>query len=1057
MPIRSNPTVPARTGTTTTSTNQSALGQRRTTTRQPTVVTTRRDPITSIPSLTQQSTIPPTLEYEIRLLQEFTHPVGALRIINELDAITSSQSLPSVQPRTLESSVVTHYRNDIRSIRNLRPTGISNLETATIFERKVARSDTASRNGLYRFTISRETPISRREASDALGSDSNGILGALGHTYRLRYIYRGWKPGVLLANKEPAVADVHITFRTESRYGSRDAEGRYPITGGTRQSVSIELEIPSEYSEAVMNSLVQRIFLMHNGWDIPDLATTVSNMRRVLTNIGIRGPENLQTPYDITWTDLTYDNLIAKPHAISFKADGVRMLLVTSPMGAFFATSTMNIIPLSTPLKNPLGSTLNIIDGELMFTELGQARSIFWAFDLLFSGDTNYMSSPYHTRHGTLSSITQGITSITPPMTLPIVPLQGISQAIGSILVRVKPIAIPKTVQEFFSAIETARRYTEDNNIQSDGLIISGDNQVYSANVYKWKEPTNMTVDFFIGPPTNGNTGITLGTFLKGDINYHPEFIALPPMEREIDLSTLIGTVAEFQYIGPEGTGSSSIRWRYVRPRDDKGKPNAETVLNAILRLQRDPITWSTLIGKSLSLMRKYHNRVKRAIYDLLGATDVVTITDIGSGKGGDIVSWSRNNLDVIAIEPDMNNINDSLNVQGNLIEGLITRAQNQGASKDVINMGFNRGDNIPVTETVLQAECWSATLYNVDTNMYIDKILPYTERTDALTLFNSATFLGPNSLCTLVNESVRDSGVIVIMVIDGKVLTQRFLSGDIYSTDLIHIERVPCAGESTTATSIGTSSDRGSGVRGIGAGSDQFGNLGCIFIRLGDSATVGEGQTEGLVDVDVLLNVLRQSGWVTDIDMYLSQERLMGQEEAMYSSAQRLLVLRRGSTATHIVRQIYRPLPVGNTSSIRGSPWGDVVRVGVLGASSTLPLSNEDTRAENISFTHAILQAIDPTYRSLDNISKTILATGRGRLSLQNTVRYKIPIYIIPSNNWNMYSRPLDTTDQVIDMYPAIGGAQIPRTPGIVLMNNQGHWEPLAKRTIGDELQYIW
>lgn len=1053
-------------------TDLSALGQRRTTTTRPVPSRDRAIPArreTSTLLSTQPSSIPQALEYEIRLLQEFTHPVGALRIINQLDILASSPNA-SVQPQILESTLITHYRNDIRSIRNLRSPSAREQ-----FERKVSQRESVSRNGLYRFVVSRETPISRTEAIGILGSDNNGILGALGHTYRLRYIYKQWKSGVLLPNGDPALVDVHITFRTETRYGSRGADGKYLPSGSTRQSVSIELETPSEYPELIMNTLVQRVFTMHNGWEIPDLAQTVSSMRKILTDIGIQGPQSLQTPYDLTWSDLTYDNIVAKPHAISFKADGVRMLLVTSPVGTFFATSTMSIIPVSIPLTNMQTSTTHILDGELMYSS---GQSTFWAFDLLFSDDTNFMSSSYDVRHSVLTTVIQNIGSISPPMTIPIVPMPGIQQQEGSIILRVKPITIPRTAEEFFSAVEDARRYAADNNIRTDGLIISGVNQIYSANVYKWKEPSDMTVDFFIGPITEleslQGTSVTLGTFQKGDILYHPEFRALPPIDGSVtDLTTLIGTVAEFQYLGSQD--DKSIVWRFVRRRDDKGKPNSESVLNSILRLQQDPITWNAITGRSLHLMRKYHNRVKRAIYDLLGGTDVITVTDIGSGKGGDIQSWVRNNLDVVAIEPDMNNINDSHNQQGNLVAGFITRATGAGATKEVTNLGFSRQirlpsgeiQQIPVTETLFQGDCWSATLFNVDADMYIDRILPSMEKTDALTLFNSATFLGPMSLCTLANESVKDTGVIVIMVIDGSVILQKFLSQGTYDTDLIHIEKIPCQGdiERPDRQALGTQEQnitpqqtvRGTQARGIGVGSEQFGNLGCIYIRLGDSATVGEGQTEGLVDVNVLLSILRQSGWVPDIDMYLTQEKLLGREEAMYSSAQRLLVLRRASTATHVIRQIYRPLPPGITSVIPshtrttgGSPWGDVVRVGVLGAGTTL--SNDD-----ISFTHALLQATNPTYRSMDNISKNMFATGRGRRVLESLVRSGTPVYIIPSGTWNMYTRPLDTSDQVIDMYPAIGSTQVTRPPGVVLMNNQGHWEPLAKKMIGDELQYIW
>lgn len=852
-----------------------------------------------------------------------------------------------------------------------------------------------SRNGLYRFVISKETPMTKNEASQVLGTDTSGQLkGSTGYTYRLRYIYNGWISDVSLNNQEKATANIHITYRTESKYG---------------QSTSIELETPTEYPEHVMNALVQRILTMHNGWDVPNISQTIPAMKQVLKDIGISGPESLQTPYDITWNDITYDRLLKNPHAISFKADGTRMLLVTSPIGTFFATSTLQIIPIFVPLihKNII-SDIHIIDGELMYSH---GQSIYWAFDLIYSRDTNYISYVQRERHAILISLISVIGDIQPPMTLPLIPVIDVQESTSTISLRVKPLIIPETVDEFFYAISEMTRYPEELNIESDGLIISGVNQPYNANVFKWKPPSLLTVDFFIGP------SMILNTFNRGTLYPHEEFTAL---SSDTPLSTLIGTVGEFQYINP-------TTWRFIRPRSDKGKPNSENVLNAILRLQRDPITLDVITGRSFSLMRKYHNRVKRAVYDLLQQSDISTLTDIGSGKGGDLSSWISKNMDVIAIEPDMNNIH------GN--NGLLSRVRQFDITEETSNTGYKRElilpngtrESIPVTETVIQGECWSVTLFNVDADTYVEKILPQEEKTDALTLFNSATFLSPNTFCTLLNESIHDSGIIVLMVIDGKVLQREYLSTGSYSSPLLEIKSIPC----------NNTEGRGTRIRGIGIGSEQFGNLGCIYIRLNDSSTVGEGQEEGLVDIDVMLDILRLSGWIPDIDMYLTQEKLLGQEEARYSSTQRLLILRHAITSSTVVRKIYTPLLPGKTSPIQDSPWGYLIRVGTLG--------DKDT-----SFVHSLLEATDERYRSLDNISKTLLVSGKSNQIIRDILLRDIPIYIIPSNTWNMYLKVEDTVETYT--HPSTQ-----RVPGIVLMNNKDHWEPLIKRTIGEDYQYIW
>lgn len=815
-------------------------------------------------------------------------------------------------PYTLESTLVTHYPNDIRSVQNLRTQSI-------IIESKTTQKEMTSRNGLYRFVTSREIPLKNTDLSNPSG-----------HTYRLRHIYTGWTTDVLLPDNQPAIADIHITYRTE-------------ITGTvSKQSTSIELEIPTEYPESVMNQLVQRIYTLHNGWNVPNLAQTITGMRSILTNIGIRGPDDLQTPYDLTWKDLTYENLIKRRHAVSFKADGMRMLYVKSPIGSFLATPILGIIPLDE--SEPVTST-TILDGEFI-----QEENLYWCFDLLMIRDINVMSQPYDTRYQQIESTMRDISS--------------------SMTVRLKPIAIPTSAEEFFSVIKGIR----DSQMKSDGIIFTGVDQSYASSVYKWKDPTDMTVDFFVNQSQNINaSSVTLATLQKGSMLNHPEFKVTS------DLSDQIGTVHEFRYI-------DGILWEEVRRRDDKGRPNSETVLNVILQLHRDPITWNVITGESLSLMRKYHNRVKRAVYDLLAESDTVTLTDVGSGKGGDLQSWSRSHLDVNAIEPDKRNSDE-----------LLSRAEQMGA---VI-------DRIDSVSTEIQGECWSSTLFMMDIERYISDILPSMPRTDGLTFFNSLTFLSLDTVCTLVNESVMDTGIIVMMVIDGSVLEREFLQSDSYESDLIQMKRVSCP---------------------------QYDN--CISIRLNDSSTVDRDQIENLTDVQSIISMMRESGWTPDIDIYLTQEKLLGREEMMYSSAQRLVIFKRRSSPSYLIRKSYRPLHPGDISRIQDSPWGDITRIGVIGSG-------------NDSFIHAVLQSGDSTYRSLDNISKAIYAHSKGKKVILDLINNGISIYMIPSDNWDMYRKVSDSVE--------IYNPNTLRDPGIVIMINKRQWEPVGRTGLNSEIQYIW
>lgn len=784
-------------------------------------------------------------------------------------------------------------------------------------------------------------------------------------TYRRRYIFNRYG--------SPST-DVHVTFRTQTTLGQG---------ARTTTIVSVEIETPTEYPSSVVNTIATNIMSIHNGWNIPNMAQTMRDMGNALRVANIKSRSQLQTPFDLTWRNLTYEDMIAKKHAISFKANGVRMLFGISPLGRFFSTSSLNVIPLGI---QPSNRTV-LIDGELM-------DNTYWAFDLIYADGIDYMEKPYNERHEALTRIIAQIGNLSTSISLPLIPptlgamstmTDDIPQRVqpqqrGQILMRVKPIIIPSTAQEFFNAVATTMETTIDN----DGLIITPINQTYSQSVFKWKPQNLMTVDFFVGR-INGR--VTLATFENGDMKYHPEIEPIIP-----NMSTAhIGSISEFEYEGDN-------KWRWVRYRVDKATPNAERVYEAIMRLHADPITLNVITGNSLQLMRKYHNRVKRQIYEYLRIQGVRSITDVGSGKGGDIIKWMENSLFVNAIEPDPSNVVDFLQ-----------RARSLGASI------FEESDTMQI---VVGSSL--INLYPVKAENYVAD-----DTADALTLFNSATFIGPESLQNLVLDSINNDGFIVVMVMDGGKLGSIFLEDGPYDSNLIRMERVPCPVQDTNSENISV-------------GSETFGNLGCIFIQLKDSSTVRGGQIEGLVDVSELISSLQGIGWSVDTDIYLDNERLLGQEEMMYSSAQRLLIFRSRTVTSEVVRRIYQPLVPSNIDTI-ASPWGQVVRIGVPAVASV--------GGPNISQSAAILQATDQQFRNLDTIAKTIRAMQYMRSRQQPNV----PVYLIPQDTWNMYRRE----DEDVLVYRALSG--VVREPGVVLIQNRGQWEPLAKRDINGNLTYVW
>ena len=53
-----------------------------------------------------------------------------------------------------------------------------------------------------------------------------------------------------------------------------------------------------------------------------------------------------------------------------------------------------------------------------------------------------------------------------------------------------------------------------------------------------------------------------------------------------------------------------------------------------------DPITKELLQGRTFDLAFKYHNSIKRSLFQALAPTNDKVLLDIGSGQGGDAAKW---------------------------------------------------------------------------------------------------------------------------------------------------------------------------------------------------------------------------------------------------------------------------------------------------------------------------------------------------------------------------------------------------------------------------------
>ena len=815
------------------------------------------------------------MEFELRLNSFYVGSLGVRALAQKLG-----------NPRYIERSLVYHLPGNVRIVKD--------LSSSSIIMEKKEEVVKLTHGHLFSYVESNEIDLGIPDQSDLDKSTMR--------TYRNRRVF-DWDG-----------YEVHITNRTQismeriTTFYSVEVEfSTRPTMLGTRE---IDTKLWTDMGVKLMHMMYGSLYTKDK----------VDEVRKSLADFKIRW----QTPIDITWKDVTYNNLIRDTHGISYKADGIRVLCMVLATGVYIVTNKKEVVPIDTDIFSdlPVFGGVWIADCELM------DDNTLVAFDMIYAAGKDVSKRNLQERRSYLPDFPYSIS--------------------------VKEIEYPVTVDEFFDTVTRFAKYPH-----SDGLILSRLNQEYSLPVDKWKPIDLLTVDFFVN--STGKLGVTGN---NGELVY-PDDLQYDGQDR--------GMIVEML--------DTDAGWKPMRIREDKSIPNHISVYNSIRRIRADPITLEDLTGQTLKLMRKYHNRMKRCVYKYLDKIGVKSITDIGSGKFGDLSSWLLFPV-INAVEPSPSHYREARR-----------RATTQGFKLVYHDRDMEQYSN-----------------GNTDINLFPVPVSKFhgTMKTDALTLFNSLTFIGESSVEYLISLIERD-GRIVVMVMDGKIM----MSGH-YTQGLVTIRR-----------------DNSTNQTGKVREDDSFGNLGTVYVDLEGTATAN-AQVENLVDVDVLINFMLNYSWVVDYDSFLDKELLMGHDAFEYSKAQRLLVFRYGYQANGYERVIYGTLGTDERESI-DTPYGTLIRVGV--ESSILD--------PNASFYHSILYVTDPEYRRMSAISKRL------RVFKMKGECPPLPVYAIPPDSWKMVSMEggrIYEYNQFSD-----------RQKGIVMFKNEGMWEPLIKTDIYGKDVYIW
>jgi hypothetical protein len=242
-----------------------------------------------------------------------------------------------------------------------------------------------------------------------------------------------------------------------------------------------------------------------------------------------------------------------------------------------------------------------------------------------------------------------------------------------------KEIQIPKdAIKIFIKKIGTFLRESEEIVEKTDGIILQPYIWYCNKYTFKWKPPSQLTIDFYLQPMTHEN-------IKDRQIEYYPEMHYYYTMvggsidkNKKIDMSIFTGDynhpyagyiMLERDTIKEEGGEPIDGRiveceWRKyedgesdfvpLRIREDRTRPNDyDPTAISVWQDINNPITQDTIEGRNLKIMRKYHNEVKSELLAKNFAPGA-TILDIGSGRGGDIHKWRALGFKkVYAMEPD--------------------------------------------------------------------------------------------------------------------------------------------------------------------------------------------------------------------------------------------------------------------------------------------------------------------------------------------------------------------------------------------------------------------
>ena len=547
---------------------------------------------------------------------------------------------------------------------------------------------------------------------------------------------------------------------------------------------------------------------------------------------------------DMVWGGLIGGETLVKQtrqpgtaYTVTMKADGIRKLLIIDKIGIWLAYPPyeFNLVYRA----NFKGMTGTVLDGESIPFEKrkeGAPNTELWflAFDCLAYQGVNVQDIVHSSSDNTIKSRALYVDTISKTFKTPILTIES------------KSFREFRTVEKFYNVMTVMFNNLDKMAYETDGFMFTPINPPYNSrlenvplhtrklskyqDICKWKPKEKITIDFRIKwiQLEGGKRAIDLyvgeldGRKMK-DVKfvgskYNP-FNGEIDTEHPVTIEIPTGTVVEYGWNYEKG-----VLFPH-RVRHDKIHPNRKEVALDDWDDIHNPITKELMEGSSFELVYRYHNKIKRELFNQ--AKNGSVLLDVGSGRGGDVSKWEKFTK-IFAIEPNEEHVTE-----------LMRRIQVE--DKEV---------------TIIQSKAEEALQF-------------IKEKVDVISLMLSMTFFWESSdtldiLIKLITETLKPGGMVFFIAMDGDVVEQLFS---------------PVMGGATFKTI-----QLGPAIMDFDPDQKRISGKGKrVHINIVD--TIVTDQDEYLVHLDDFLERLSPYGFSVKYVNRADKERFLGENQKLYSS----------------------------------------------------------------------------------------------------------------------------------------------------------------------------